>query len=177
MYGLDPIAYKEIGGVIMIRSSLLAALFVLVLGVSQAMAAACYTQSEAEAEQGLRIHSELMVIGLNCINMRFRDGTNLYREYNAFTKANIDIFSGYEERLLKYFARRGDKNPEASLNTMRTLMANNISNSAARMKPDQFCNRYAGRIFKATAMDKGSFKKWASTIYPSHPVSNPICEQ
>lgn len=140
-------------------------------------ASSCYTQAEAEAEQGLRIHSELMVIGLNCIKMRFTDGTNLYSEYNEFTKENIDIFAAYENQMLSYFKRRGDRDPEASLNTLRTLLANNIANSAARMKPDQFCNRYAGRIFKASTMDHDTLKKWASTIYPSHPVSNPICEQ
>ncbi len=141
-----------------------------------ALASTCYTQAEAEAEQGLRIHSELMVIGLNCQNMRFRDGTNLYLEYRDFTQANVDIFAGYENRLMDYFRRRGDNDPEASLNTMRTFMANKISNSAARMKPDQFCNRYAGRIFKASSMDRSSLKQWASTIYPSHPVSQPICQ-
>ena len=160
----------------MIRRAILT-LVVIFLSAGHAFAATCYTPEEAEAEQGLRIHSELMVIGLNCINMRFTDGTNLYRKYNEFTKANVDIFAGYEKELLAYYTKRGDSDPEASLNTLRTLLANNISNSAARMKPDQFCNRYAGRIFKASDMDRSSLRKWASTIYPSHPVSNPICEQ
>ena len=160
-----------------LHKAILSTALIVILSTGSALASTCYTQAEAEAEQGLRIHSELMVIGLNCINMRFQDGTNLYREYNEFTKENIEIFAAYESKLLEYFKRRGDKNPEASLNTLRTLMANNISNSAARMKPDQFCNRYAGRIFKASGMDRGTLKKWASTIYPSHPVSHPICEQ
>ena len=162
----------------MVRRIVFYSFFVLMLSAGTALAAStCYTQSEAEAEQGLRIHSELMVIGLNCQNMRFSDGTNLYRKYNQFTRENVDIFASYEEKLLEYYKKRGDKNPEASLNTLRTAMANAISNSAARMKPDQFCNRYAGRIFKASAMDRPTLKKWASTLYPSHPVSQPICEQ
>lgn len=147
----------------------------LIFSANAARAGTCYTQAEAEAEQGLRIHSELMVIGLNCQGMRFKDGTNLYGEYNEFTRQNVDIFSAYESKLLEYYRRRGDSNPESSLNTLRTQLANAISNSAARMKPDQFCNRYAGRIFKAAAMDRQTLKEWASTLYPSHPVSQPIC--
>lgn len=161
------------------------AFFVLPLVFAAALMAAsgvraapsCYTRAEAEAEQGLRIHSELMVIGLNCQAMRFKDGTNLYLEYNKFTRRNIDLFSGYEDALLDYYKRSGASDPEAALNTLRTVLANNISNSAARMKPDQFCNRYAGRIFQVAGMDRTALKKWAGTFYPSHPVSHPICTQ
>jgi hypothetical protein len=156
-------------------------LFVLVLiGLSAPAFAAtksCYTMAQAEAEQGIRIHSELMVIGLNCQGMRFKDGTNLYLKYREFTNANVSLFSGYETQLMDYFKVRGDANPEASLNTLRTRFANEISNDAAKMNPDVFCNRYAHRIFKASAMDESKLRKWASTIYPSHPVSNPVCEQ
>jgi len=31
--------------------------------------------------------------------------------------------------------------------------------SAAKMKPDLFCNRYAGRIIKASGMDRKTIKK------------------
>jgi hypothetical protein len=160
----------------MIRKLIALTLFVSLLG-TQAFASTCYTLDEAEAEQGIRIHSELMVIGLNCMNMQFRDGTNLYKKYNQFTVDNVDIFSSYEDKLLSYYQKQGDSDPEASLNTLRTRLANHISNSAARMKPDQFCNRYAGRLFKAADMDRSTIRKWASTIYPSHPVSRPLCEQ
>ena len=47
---------------------------------------------------------------------------------------------------------------------------------ATKMKLGLFCNRYASRIIKASGMDLKTIKKWASAIYPSHPVSNPICE-
>lgn len=160
----------------MMKRTILPLLFLLLMGAVPAWASSCYSRAEAEAEQGLRIHSELMVIGLNCQKMRFRDGTNLYGEYSKFTRNNIDIFAGYEDKLLAYYTKRGDANPEATLNTLRTVLANNISNSAARMKPDQFCNRYAGRIFQVAAMDPAALRKWASTIYPSHPLSEPICE-
>ena len=154
------------------------AVFVCLVSAGSAVAASkCYTPEEAAAEQGLRIHSELMVIGLNCQAMKFKDGTNLYLEYRKFTNAHSDLFSGYEATMMDYYKRQGIPDPEAKLNTLRTQLANKISDSAVRMKPDRFCNSYAGRIFQAASMDRGTLATWASTIYPSLPVSQPICEQ
>lgn len=154
------------------------AVFMCIVSVGSAVAASkCYTPEEAAAEQGLRIHSELMVIGLNCQGMKFNDGTNLYVEYRKFTSDHSDLFSGYENTLMNYYKRQGMTDPEAKLNTLRTQLANKISDSAVRMKPDRFCNSYAGRIFQAASMDRNTLATWASTIYPSHPVSQPICEQ
>lgn len=48
----------------------------ILLGLTSAssFAASCYRAGEAEAEQGIRIHSELMVIGLNCQHMATANG-------------------------------------------------------------------------------------------------------
>jgi hypothetical protein len=141
-----------------------------------AFAGACYTQEEAEAEQAIRIHSELMVIGLNCQTMRFKDGTNLYAKFRQFAAQHADLFAAYEEKLIGYYRRTGESNPEMRLNDMRTMLANKIANDAAQMSPDQFCNRFVPRIFKVAEMNRTELAKWAGTIYPSHPVSNPVCQ-
>lgn len=138
-------------------------------------AAECYKLEEAEAEQGIRIHSELMVIALNCQHIHTANGQNLYTAYRAFTQRHIDLFAGYEKTLIDYFTRRGDAAPVASLNDLRTDFANKISTDAARMRPDMFCQRYAPRIVKASAMGDGDLRQWASTVYPAHPVSKPLC--
>jgi hypothetical protein len=143
--------------------------------IPKAHASSCYTKAEAEAEQAIRIHSELMVIGLNCQHMRFSDGTNLYAEYRAFTSNHGDLFASYEDRLLSYFKRQG-KDPESSVNTLRTIFANKISHDVAKMKPDQFCNRYASRILKVAHFETADIRRWATTFYPSHPVTRPLCE-
>jgi hypothetical protein len=155
---------------------ILATLLSLFVMMGSAQASKCYTQQEAEAEQAIRIHSELMVIGLNCQNMRFKDGTNLYAKYRHFTTQHADLFNGYENTLIGYYRRTGAANPERKLNDLRTLLANNIANDSARMKPDQFCNQFVPRIFKASQMNRAELAKWASTFYPSHPVSQPICK-
>lgn len=138
---------------------------------------ACYSAREAEAEQGIRIHSELMVIGLNCQHMARGGGNqNLYLSYRDFTSRHKRLFQDYERLLLNYFERGGASNPEAALNTLRTSFANKISTDAAQMRPDMFCKRYAPRIIKVEDMDHEGLRKWASTFFPSHPVSRPICQ-
>lgn len=136
----------------------------------------CYSQAEAEADQGIRIHSELMVIGLNCNHMGKRHGQPLYSMYREFTAKHGKLFAGYEELLIGYFKKTGEANPVGSLNTLRTTFANKISNDAAGLRPDIFCSRYAPRILKAAEMSEADVRKWAATIYPSHPVTHPVCK-
>lgn len=142
-----------------------------------AVAKNCYESREAEAEQGIRIHSELMVIGLNCQHMATANGKNLYATYRQFTAAHGDLFGGYETVLMNYYRKSGRANPEAHMNLVRTEFANKISNDAAKMRPDIFCSKYAPRIIQAAAMSGTDLRKWAGTIYPSHPVSVPLCKK
>ena len=147
----------------------------LLAGIGPASAAQCYMPKEAEAEQGIRIHSELMVIGLNCQHKATANGKNLYTAYRDFTGVHEKLFAAYERVLMKHYKANGDSNPEATLNTLRTTFANKISNDAARMRPDMFCARYAPRIEKASGLGYDDMRKWAATIFPSHPVSRPLC--
>lgn len=144
--------------------------------MSPAKAEACYSKQEAEAEQGIRILSELMVIGLNCQHMTPEGDKNFYAQYLEFMGKHKDLFMDYEERLIDYYERSGVRNPEDSLNDLRTDLANKISMDAANMRPDIFCSRYVERLQKTARMDQNRIKKWASTFYPSHPVSKPICQ-
>lgn len=156
---------------------LLVVLFLLVLTpFAHAEKKECYSRTEAEAEQGIRIHSELMVIGLNCAHMMDANGKNLYAEHRKFTARHADLFATYEKILMKHMQRFGDKNPESSLNTLRTQFANKISHDAASMRPDIFCRQYGPRIEKAAQMDQMQLRKWAATPFPGHPVSQPYCE-
>lgn len=140
-------------------------------------ARSCYQPQEAEAEQGIRIHSELMVIGLNCAHMANANGNNLYAEHKKFTKKHEELFSTYERILITFLKQAGDKSPEKSLHLLRTKFANKISNDAAEMRPDIFCKTFSPRIEEVTKMDKESLRKWAATPFPSHPVSKPLCEK
>ncbi len=152
-----------------------ALLFLAILSPSGVFAAGCYSDAEAEADQGIRIHSELMVIGLNCNHMGKRHGQQLYGTYRQFTADHADLFAKYETILMDFFKRGGAANPVSSLNDLRTKYANKISNDVAKMRPDIFCAKYAPRVLQAKDMTDADIHKWASTIYAEHPVSYPVC--
>ena len=147
----------------------------LMLLTNSASAASCYSMEEAEAEQGIRIHSELMVIGLNCMHMTPAGQKNYYMQYKDFTENHKSLIQSYEGRLLNYYTRTGVAQPEKKLNDLRTSLANKISENAAQMRPDVFCSRYIERIGRAGKMNRQQVIKWATTYYDTHPVSKPIC--
>ncbi len=83
----------------------------VLFSISANAAERCYSSMEAESDQGLRIHSELMVIGLNCQHMGKRYGMNLYGQYRELTARHADLFASYEDSLMKFFKKRGDAKP------------------------------------------------------------------
>lgn len=145
------------------------------IAVSSPAFGKCYSSREVEAEQGVRILSELMVIGLNCQHLTPKGQENLYNQYKKFSLKHESLFSGYEDTLLNFYRAEGDSNPEAKLHQMRTDVANKISKDAAVMRPDAFCAAYAPRISKAGKMPEPKIRQWASTVFPGHPVSRAVC--
>ncbi len=139
---------------------------------------ACYSMAEAEAEQGIRIHSELMVIGLNCQHLwPNKNGQSLFQQYRTFTSDHANIFTNYDSSILRFYMNQGYSNSQAEskLNNIRTGVANKISNDAAKMRPDLFCKAYAPRIEKASVMSDAKIRKWAQTFFESHPLTYPLC--
>ena len=135
-----------------------------------AQAKSCYSAQEAEAEQAIRIHSELMVIGLNCQHMTPRGWKNFYSQYRDFTSRHESLFSGYERTLIS--ANGGS---ERKIHDMRTSFANQTSTDAARMRPDVFCSKFAPRIPKVANMSQTEFKQWAASASGASRLSKPIC--
>lgn len=137
--------------------------------------AACYTPVEAEAEQGIRIHSELMIIALTCQHRTPKGQENLYVQYRKFTAKHGPTLAAYERSLMNHFRANGVRDPEASINKLRTDFANKISNDAARMRPDKFCAAFLERVPRASKMTNTDLRRWASTPYAQQPVSKPMC--
>lgn len=146
------------------------------VGVPAADGRQCYTREEAEAEQGIRIHSELMVIALNCQHMTPRGWKNFYQQYQQITARNADLIGGYENTLINYFALAGKSNPELAFHDMRTNFANKVSTDAAKMRPDIFCANFAPRLPKVDKMSTAEIKAWAADLNGGSPVSRPLCQ-
>ena len=147
------------------------------VGVPAEKGRQCYTPEEAEAEQGIRIHSELMVIALNCQHMTPKGWKNFYLQYQQITARHANLIGGYENTLINYFALAGKPNPERAFHDMRTNFANKVSTDAAKMRPDIFCANFAPRLPKVDKMSAAEFRAWAADINPAHPVSRPFCQQ
>lgn len=141
---------------------------------AQAATGKCYTAKEFEAEQGIRIHSELMVIGLTCMRMP-QGGSQLYSKYQNFTQKNKGLIAGYEKDILSYYRRTGAANPETALHTFRTSMANQISQHAIAMSTVSFCKRFSPRMDQALAMDSQKIRRWAQRPWDGSPTSRPVC--
>ncbi len=147
----------------------------VILMSTQALAASCYSAKEAEAEQGIRIHSELMVIGLNCQHMTPRGWKNFYQEYREITNRHKSLFSGYEQTLIEFYSRNGSGSAERKIHDMRTAFSNKVSTDSAQMRPDIFCATYAPRIPKVGKMSTAEFKQWAASASATQNLSQSIC--
>lgn len=150
-----------------------AAVFAGFLATSAAAFAQCYTPREVEAEQGLRIHSELMVISLTC--MKMPQGQGMYQKYLTFTQKHQNLLSGYEHDMIGYFRNQSAANPEKEFHTLRTNLANKISQHAIRMSTASFCQNFGQRIDSALAMDQAKFRRWAQQTWDSSPTTRPVC--
>lgn len=150
-------------------------LFILMIMISVPVKAACYTAAEAEAEQAIRIHSELMVIGLNCQHMTPTGWKNFYTQYREITNNHQSLFSDYEQTLVGFYSRNGSGNGEKEIHNLRTGFANKVSTDAAQMRPDIFCATFAPRIPKVAQMSRAELQQWASTASQTQPLTQAVC--
>ena len=159
------------GFAVVLRFLLLAVFMVGVPALVEARG--CYSLSEFESEQGLRIHSELMVIGLTC--QKVPGGDKLFPKYQTFTRKNQYLLEEYENTMIRHYRAVGATSPAKSLHNLRTGMANEISQKAIRMNIGAFCGHYKNRIDQALQMDHDTIRRWAQKRWPTQPPSKPLC--
>lgn len=154
-----------------------AALAILpVAAQAQGKAPACYNRKEHAAEQMVRLHTELMVIGLTCQSI-FPEH-NTFVKYQEFTIKNRPILSEAEGALIGHFQRTGGGGTKR-FDTFRTELANEISRRVGVIGSYSYCQQFIPRANNALAMPPSDLKLLASNEKEAgllHLGSRPLCD-
>jgi len=120
---------------------------VLTLATFPAFAgSACYTPAETQAENLLRLHSELMVVTVTC--RQGSEGQDLPAAYGAFTKKNITVLHDAEQTLIAYYQAHVKGDALDHLDQLRTKLGNEFGQKAADMSSPQFCATYRDKVLQ-----------------------------
>ncbi|WP_155524640.1 hypothetical protein [Oleisolibacter albus] len=125
----------------------------------KAKAAPCYTPAEFEAEQAIRLHTELMVVGLTCQAMDQKGTPSLFAQYKQFTLNHQMQIQEWEKALIGQYKRAGVKNPTKEFDSFRTRLANEMSQRAIALTTPIFCESHAAIVPQALAMSVADVKR------------------
>ncbi len=113
----------------------------------------CYTPDEFEAEQGIRLHTELMVVGLTCQEMSVKGQPSLFAQYKMFTLKHQKQIQAWESNLISYYKRTVKGNANRAFDTFRTRLANETSQRAIALSNPVFCADHVPVVAKAMSTD------------------------
>lgn len=111
----------------------------------------CYSVPEFAAEQGIRLHTELMVVGLTCQHMDVKGELSLFNQYKQFTLKHQARIQQWEKALVAYYKRTAKGNPTRNFDSFRTRLANETSQRAIALTTPVFCGTHAGLVATALA--------------------------
>ncbi len=110
---------------------------------------ACFTAEQRQAEQWVRLHSELMVVAVTCRQDSY--GQSLSDKYVSFTHKNIRALHKAEQTLISYYKSTSKRNPVERLDALRTRLGNEGAHKAAKMSAPEFCRLYRDDVTKFEA--------------------------
>lgn len=165
-----------------LRAGIMTAVAAATLAIAPALAEAaappkpaCYSRKEHAAEQMVRLHTELMVIGLTCQSIFPEHQTFL--KYQEFTIKNKAILSDAENSLISHFRRTSGS--AARFDTYRTELANEISRRVGVIGSYSYCQQFIPRAENALKMPTDDLKLIASNEKEAglmHLGSRPLCD-
>jgi len=129
----------------------------------------CYSPAEVQAEQLLRLHSELMVITVTCKVSSV--GQDLVAAYTGFTKNNIDVLHDAEQTMVNYYKKAYGGKGIPLLDRLRTKLANEYGQQIANVSAPAFCAQRRDKVISmhgasASAVQGEVLKASASTYEP-----------
>lgn len=104
----------------------------------------CYAPEEMQAEQLLRLHSELMVITVTC--KQGATGRDLVRPYVGFTQRHTKAIQKAESTLMQYYAKIYGEDGTSRLDKLRTKLANEFGQVVADESAPVFCARARDKV-------------------------------
>ncbi|CAO3374891.1 hypothetical protein [Azospirillum argentinense] len=116
---------------------------------SAAKPGACYSRAEHAAEQTIRMHTEMMVVGLTC--MQVNPEKKPFNLYQDFTVKNRSLISSSEASMIDHFRKKGGGNATRQFDMFRTELANEVSRRAAVIGTGLYCANFVDR--SKAAMD------------------------
>lgn len=111
---------------------------------------ACYTPAQHAAEQLIRLHTEMMVIGLTCKDVAPAKAP--FAKYQEFTVKNRSLISKAEGELASFLGKGNKAAGTRQFDMYRTEMANEISRRAAIIGTPLYCSTFVDRSQAATAL-------------------------
>lgn len=156
------------------RKKLLLTLLFFSFCWSAQAAAPCYKAEELQAEQLLRLHSELLVVALTCRQSSL--GRDLIKAYTRFTKANITTLHGAEAVLMNYYEKGHKGQGVSRLDTLRTRLANEYGQSVANETPAGFCEMRRDKALALYDSPQGGLSDTASRLYAGANPHAPVCK-
>lgn len=138
----------------------------------------CYSVPEFASEQGIRLHTELMVIGLTCQHMDVPGQMSLFNQYKQFTLKHQTRIQGWEKNLVNYFKRTAKGNPTRLFDSFRTRLANEASQRAIALTTPVFCGTHAPLVAQAMAASIEEIEAGLSPEAPGVRMANaPRCDK
>jgi hypothetical protein len=139
---------------------------------------ACYNRAEHAAEQLMRLHTEMMVVGLTCRTVvPAKKPFDLYQDFSVKNRA---LLSSSEASLISFYKRSGaGGNATRQFDMFRTELANEVSRRAATIGIPQYCANFVDRSVAAkdlTADDLRTLTSDEKGAGLMHLASRPLCD-
>lgn len=155
--------------------SIIGAFLIVMLLASPAQAGTpCYSAQEAEAEQLLRLHSELMLIALTC--RQSSSGRDLIKAYTQFTSRNVVKLHEAEAVMSRYYEKTAKGQGIPRLDKLRTRLANECGQEMAMESAPSYC---AVRRDRAESLYDSSYpdiQLAATRLYARQRPGAPLCK-
>lgn len=134
----------------------------------------CYSPTELQAEQLLRLHSELMVITVTCAQSS--TGDNLVPMYTGFTRANLPALHAAEQTMMHYYKLNFDGAPVDHLDRLRTRLGNEFGQKIADISAPEFCRQFRDKVVAFYGATPAQIYQESLRMEQTEKSEHPLCK-